>query len=43
MEVIEVLNPNNYQGEEEIQPRIGIGVACGAICVGGLCGIGCVS
>lgn len=42
METIEVLNPNN-EGNDVLEPRIGVGIACGAICVGGLCGILCHS
>lgn len=41
MEAIEILNPNIYAEEEATGPRIGI--ACGGICVGGVCGILCAS
>ncbi|KAI4448852.1 hypothetical protein C823_003379 [Eubacterium plexicaudatum ASF492] len=43
MEAIEILNPNIYAEEEATGPRIGIGIACGGICVGGVCGILCAS
>lgn len=35
----------NLQNETDMGPTpyIGIGIACGAICVGGLCGVGCAS